>query len=376
MISPLTRVLIRIFSTGFYRANAGLLLSFFVIIVSYTILITPAGTMPHELFEFSQLIVMLTFISSPVTLSMIFLVWLLYTVRSWQYVAAQLTLPENGFLFYSSTSLSWLRQLSSWWWMQFVITLPLTLYGLLAVVFGIIHHHYLYPFLTLVYLVLLMTVSAVIYVRLANKLSAGVPEVLAFRWPVRWPTPFFSLFLYHIVHRLKTGGIITKVLSLFCLSSGVYALASNNRHDLRVAGLVVLTAVTAHLYLVYQEHRFEGMMLSFARNFPYSRNQLFGYAVLRYLLLLTPEILSLFILESPLQATLLTFYAVSTLLLFRGWLYLTGPQMNIYLLVAFVMYILLFWLIMYGFLWQSAGINLLLGYLFFYLRYYKPRPVV
>lgn len=376
MISPLTRVLIRIFSTGFYRANAGLLLSFFVIIVSYTILITPAGTMPHELFEFSQLIVMLTFISSPVTLSMIFFVWLLYTVRSWQYVATQLTIPENGFLFYSSTSLSHFRQLCSWWWMQFIITLPLTLYGLLAVIFGVAHQHYLFPFLTLVYLFLLMTVSAVIYVRLANRLSAGVPKVLAFRLPVRWTKPFFSLFLYHIIHRLQTGGIITKVLSLFCLSSGVYAVASNNRHDLRVAGLVVLTAVAAHLYLIYQEHRFEGMTLSFARNFPYSRNRLFANAVIRYAVLLAPEIGLLFVLESPLQAMLLVFYALSTLLLFRGLLYLTGLQMNIYLLVAFVVYIGLFWLIMYGYLWQSATVNLSLGFILFYLKYYSFRQIV
>lgn len=376
MISPLSRILIRIFSRGFYRANAGLLLSCFVIIVSYAILITPLGTMNHELFAFSELFVILTFISNPITLSIIFLAWLLYTIKSWQYVFQQLTIPENGFLFYSSTSLPKYKQLIGWWWMQFVITLPLTMYGLLAVGFGIAHKQYLYPVLTLLYLLLLITTSAGIYVWKANQLSAGVPYKLSFSLPFRWPKPFYTLFLHHILHRLKTGGLLTKTISVFCLLSGAYSVANNNRHDLRVAGLVVLTSVAAHLYLLYQEHRFELMTLPFTRNFPYSRNRLFAYAVMQYLLLLAPEIILLFVMETPLLATLLVCYAISALICFRGLLYQIGLQMNIYLPVVFAVYILLFWLIMYGFLWQSACVNLLLGYLLFYNRYYKLPPLV
>ena len=375
MISPLTRILIKIFSRGFYRANAGLLLSCFVIIVSYAILITPLGTMNHELFAFSELFVILTFISNPITLSIIFLAWLLYTIKSWQYVFQQLTVPQNGFLFYSSTALSKRKQLRSWWWMQFVITLPLIMYGLLAVAFGIAHHQYGYPLLTLLYLLLLITGSAILYIWQANKLSAGTPAQLSFRLPFRWPKPFFSLFLYHVLHRLKTGGILTKTISVFCLLSGAYTVANNNRHDTRVAGLVVLTSVAAHLYLVYQEYRFELMTLSFTRNFPYSRSKLFINTALRYLLLLAPEIILLFVMETPLQALLLVFYAISALICFRGLLYQIGLHMNIYLPVVFVVYILLFWMIMYGFLWQSACINLLAGYILFYNRHYKLPPL-
>ncbi|WP_186774504.1 hypothetical protein, partial [Chitinophaga pinensis] len=58
--------------------------------------------------------------------------------------------------------------------------------------------------------------------------------------------------LHHILHRLKTGGLLTKTISVFCLLSGAYSVANNNRHDIRVAGLIVLTAVAAHLYLIYQ----------------------------------------------------------------------------------------------------------------------------
>jgi hypothetical protein len=375
MISPLTIVLIKIFSRGFYRANAGLLLFFFVVLVSYTILINPAGTMPHEMFEFYQLIILLTFISSPVTMTIIFIAWLLYTIKSWQYVTAQLTATENSFLFYSTTALGKFRQLRSWWWMQFVITLPITAYGILSVILGIIYHHYLFPFITLLYVFFLITVSAGVYVWLANRLSAGTSTPLTLKMPVRWKKPFFSLFLYHIVHKIKLGGILTKIFSLFCLTSGAYSMFSSNRHDTKVAGLLVLTAVAGHLYLIYQEHRFEVMTLAFSRNFPYSRNRHFLYIVLRYLLLLLPEMIFLFIMEPPLMAMLLLLYAISVMLCFRGLLYWLGLNMNSYLPLVFAVYILLFWLIMYGYLWQSAGMMLLLAYGLFYYRYYKLQPV-
>lgn len=375
MISPLTIVLTKIFSRGFYRANAGSLLFFFVVVISYAIMITPAGTMSHETFQLYQIIVMMTFINNPVAMSVIFFAWLLYTLKSWQYVTGQLTVVENGFLYYSSTALSKFRQLRSWWWMQFVIALPITAYGLLSVVFGIAYHHYLFPFITLLYLFLLITVSAALYVWLANRLSAGTPAPITLRLPIRWKKPFFSLFLYHIIHRIKLGGLLTKIFSLFCLASGAYSLFSGNRQDTRVAGLLVLTAVAGHLYLIYQEHRFEVMTLAFSRNFPYSRNRHFGYMMLRYVLLLLPEIILLTVTAPSLMTVLLLAYAISVMLFFRSLLYWLGLNMNIYLPVIFATYIALFWLIMYGYLWQSAGVLLLLSYGLFCSRYYKLPPV-
>ncbi|SDH48058.1 hypothetical protein SAMN04488121_11315 [Chitinophaga filiformis] len=375
MISPLTIVLTKIFSRGFYRANAGSLLFFFVVVISYAIFITPAGTMSHDTFQLYELIVMMTLISNPVAMTAIFFAWLLYTLKSWQYVTGQLTVPENGFLYYSSTALSKFRQLRSWWWMQFVITLPITVYGLLSVIFGIVYHQYLLPFITILYLFLLITVSAALYVWLANRLSAGTPAPITLRLPIRWKKPFFSLFLYHIIHRIKLGGLLTKIFSLFCLASGAYSLFSGNRQDTRVAGLLVLTAVAGHLYLIYQEHRFEVMTLAFSRNFPYSRNRHFGYMALRYVLLLLPEMVFLAITApSPMTFVLLA-YAISVMLFFRSLLYWLGLNMNVYLPVVFAVYIVLFWLIMYGYLWQSAGVLLLLSYGLFYSRYYKLPPI-
>jgi len=371
MISPLTIVLTKIFSRGFYRANAGSLLFFFVVVISYAIFITPAGTMSHETFQLYEVIVMMTLISNPVAMSVIFFAWLLYTIKSWQYVTGQLTAAENGFLYYSSTALSKFRQVRSWWWMQFVITLPLTSYGLLSVGFGIVYHHYLLPLITILYLFLLITVSAALYVWLANRLSAGTPATVNLRLPIRWKKPFFSLFLYHIVHKIKLGALLTKIFSLFCLASGAYSLFSGNRHDTRVAGLLVLTATTGHLYLLYQEHRFEVMTLAFSRTFPYSRNRHFLYMVLRYLLLFLPEIVFLVATTPPPMAILLPVYAISVMLCFRSLLYWLGLNMNIYLPLIFGLYIVLFWLIMYGYLWQSAAVMLLLAYGLFYARYYK-----
>jgi len=374
MQAPLTRILIKLFSRGFYRANAGLLLFSFVAIVSYTLLMNTAGTMTHEMFAFYQLIILLTFISSPLAMTVIFIVWLLYTIKSWQYVCTQLKAVENTFLNYSSTAMSTFSQWRSWWWMQFVIALPLLAYGIISVICGWLFQHYLIPVISLLYILLLISVSAGIYVWLANRPT----DVVLFRSGMRlqWKKPFFSLFLYHMIYRLKTGSLITKAFSVFCLGSGMYAIFGSNRQDIRGAGIILLTAVAAHIYLIYQEHRFEVMTLSFARNFPYSRNRLFLYHVLRYVLLLLPEIILLFCIQPVTTACLLMVYGISILLLLRGLLYWMGLDMNRYLPVAFGVYITLFVCLLYGYIWQAAVTNLLLGYVLFYTRYYKLAPIV
>lgn len=374
MHAPLTRILIKLFSRGFYRANAGLLLFCFVAVVSYTLLMNTAGTMTHEMFEFYQLIIMLTFISSPLAMTMIFIVWLLYTIKSWQYVTTQMKAVENTFLAYSSTSMSKFSQWRSWWWMQFVITLPVLAYGVLSVICGCIFHQYLIPFISLLYSLLLVSLSAVIYVWQANRPADAVSFSTVMT--LKWKKPFFSLFLYHMIYKLKTGILLTKAFSVFCLASGMYAIFGTNRQDLRGAALILLTAIASHIYLLYQEHRFEVMTLSFSRNFPYSRNRLFLYNVLRYLLLLSPEIILLFCIQPIPAASLLLMYGISTLLLLRGLLYWMGLDMNRYLPVAFVVYIALFMLILYGYIWQVALVNLVLGYGMFYTQYYKLPPLV
>ncbi|MCW3466247.1 hypothetical protein [Chitinophaga nivalis] len=376
MKTPLTRILLRIFATGFYRAHAGLLLFAFVVVVSYGIFINTAGDVTREAANFYNVVVIRTFISNPVTMWLLFAGWILYTLKSWQYVSAQLRVAEHGFLFYSSTALPRLRQFRSWWCVQLVILLPAVMYGVAALIFGWIFHYYLLPLITILFLAALISGSALVYVWQVNRLQRGLVLTLPGSWHWRAGKPFFSLFLYHLFYKVKTGTLLTKTFSLFCLTSGLYGMFSDNRQDLRVTGMLVLTAVTAHAYLIYQEYRFEMTSLAFARSFPYSRHRLFGEAIVRYSVLLLPEMICLAGRVPPAAIGLFLLYAVSTLLCFRGWLYALGLRMNRYLPLLFFMYLLWSGLLLYHEFWLSICINGLLGYGLYYLSYYRFRELV
>jgi hypothetical protein len=71
MTAPLTHVLSRIFVRGFYQAHAGMFLFFFLFMVG--------AVDPGELLNYHKTL-MLAFISSPLMLMVVFVVWFLYTI--------------------------------------------------------------------------------------------------------------------------------------------------------------------------------------------------------------------------------------------------------------------------------------------------------
>ena len=119
------RVLIKIFSWRFYRENSGLLLFSYVSIISYCFFIKTAGVYPPEQSVFYHLMLMMTFIVSPAVMLIVFLLFLLYTIKSWRYVGKQLKHETNQFLYYSFCASSKTKQFGSLFLMQLVILLPL-----------------------------------------------------------------------------------------------------------------------------------------------------------------------------------------------------------------------------------------------------------
>jgi hypothetical protein len=166
MTRSLTQLLIKTFSRGFFRVHSGMLLFLFVAVFSYCFFILTAGTITPDKALVFNIIFLLSFASAPIMMILVFIVWLIYTVKSWQYVAAQLRMDQYQFLFYSSTSLSKRKQFKSWFFAQLFISIPLIVYGLFSVVAGAIYGHYLIPVLIVIYLLFLNGISAFLYLQL------------------------------------------------------------------------------------------------------------------------------------------------------------------------------------------------------------------
>jgi len=375
MSGSLTRVLLKIFAYRFYREQSGLLLFLFVTIISYCFFINTAGVYQMEESTFYHLMLMMTFIITPVMMLLVFACWLIYTIKSWQYVAAQLQLENNQFLFYGITSFSKARQFKSWFCVQLMISLPFLGYWLFATVLGFIYHANLIPAITLVYILLLASISAWLYVYLVNRINKTRKSALLIRMSSKLSKPFSSLFMYHLFDRYKLIYLLTKIASLLVMTGILYIFA-DFKQDLRVPYLIMLSIVTLHSVLIFQEHRFKETYLSFARNLPYNRSRLFFNFSFIYFLLILPECiwcLSKFPLPEALE---MLFFGLSTTLLFRSILHLMGLRMYRYLLWVFGWFMLSFYIIMFDLPRLAFSASLLISYLLFYRYYYKPETYI
>ncbi|MEO6685442.1 MAG: hypothetical protein ABIN24_05730, partial [Dyadobacter sp.] len=143
----MTKILIKTFAAGFYKVHAGLLLTLFVTLF-INFFFTNVLNQTHlnqEQILLNNLKLVLTSVSNPVATGMLFLIWLGYTVKSCQYVAAQLTLNQHQFLFYSSNAMSLGKQFQTWFILQSVISIPILVLGLFAICVGFVFDYFLIP---------------------------------------------------------------------------------------------------------------------------------------------------------------------------------------------------------------------------------------
>ncbi len=315
----LIRILVRLFASGFYRVHAGLLAMLYGTVICYCIFIIPLNETHLEPAQriAESLMFTLSLLSSPVMMAAVFMVWFIYTLKSWQYIRRQLQLESNLFIFYSVTSFSRMRQFQSWAIVQTVILLPALGYALITLIVGIVFGYHLAPFIMLVYILLLIVLSAGIYTRWINQPSPVKANYIQYLTRNR-AKPLFMLFLYHIADQQKITYLLTKAFALLSIFSLPYFFADIG--DLRAAGIIILLVCLAHVVLVFQEFRFEQVYLGFVRNFPVSRLRLYIHHLLLYMLILFPEGIALFVSLQPSIAALLLFFALGTIMLFRSML--------------------------------------------------------
>jgi hypothetical protein len=364
MTNGMTNVLIKIFANGFYRVHAGLFLFFGLVMV---------GAIPPQNLWMYEKTLMLAFITGPIMMLVVFTGWLIYTIKAAHYVTTQIYAVNQQFLFYSSNSFSREKQFKSWFYVQFVILLPLIAYGLIAVVVAIDTHYFLASAAILFYLLLITAAGASLYVKLVNRLMDGSKQSVLLRLSSKWNKPFFSLFIYHAFDKMKVTYLITKALS-WLIIIGVFGMFADVKSDIRVAGIAMLAIITAHAILVYQQHVFEGQYLSFSRNLPHSYLKRFADYTKGYLLLLLPETIWLFCRFDPFTAVELLLMGLSVVLFLHCLIYKLGQDMDKYLQWVMGTFILLFWVIMFRLIWLLIPLNIGVAYLIFYKKYYSPSP--
>lgn len=366
----MTKVLLKTFVAGFYRAHAGLLLILFVTIFInffFTNVLNQSHLDKEELL-FNNLKLVLTSVSNPVAMGVLFLCWLGYTVKCCQFVSGQLGRAQNQFLFYSSTSLSLKKQFQTWLILQAIISLPIIVTGLFAVGVGIAFDYLLIPFVILIYLLILIFCSTYYYIGLVNNLNADRAKFDLLSWIKRFPKPFFSLFLYQIVYQFRIHYAVTKIISAVIII-GMYVLFHDSLNDIRTDGITMLSVVIAHTVLIYQSNEFDRSYLHFIRNFPLTKEWVYRQLTVHYFLLLLPEIIWFFFMCTPEAGLYISLLGISCALLFRTILYGRNMQMSLYLKMVFSLFILSVLSVIFGLLLWVTVVNMIISFFLFHRKY-------
>lgn len=302
----------------------------------------------------------------------VFIVWFIYTFKSWQYIRRQLYLESNLFIFYSVTSFSRQKQFQSWVVVQTAILLPALAYALLTLIVGITFGYPLAPFIVLGYIVLLILLSATIYIRLTDQL-AEVQSNYILRITRNRSKPLFTLFLFHIVDQQKLTYLVTKAMTLFCIVSLSYFFADAT--DLRAPGIIMLLVSITHVVIIFQQFRFEQLYLAFVRNFPISRTRLYIHCIGLYALLLLPEGIALYVAYPITTALLLLVFTLSIVMIFRCMLPVIRVTMRNYLWCVTVMSVVIFIAILFRQMEWVALLGIPVSGFLFYSRYYRMEPL-
>lgn len=342
MRQPLTRILLKVVARGFYQQHTGLLLALFMLVFInffYTRVPNQLHLTEEQLIQNGFRLV-ITSVSEPLGVAVLLGFGVLYSLKSWHYVAGRLKRADVQFLAYSSNALPWPRQVQAWAVVQGVILLPIVVLCLYAMVVGFIFQHWLVPVLLPAYLLLLAVAGAYYYTRLLNDTVVQPDKVARLTWARSWPKPLFSLFLYEIIAKKRVAYLITKLASVASVALLLLAFPASGT-DVRWVGMVGLCWAVGHAILVFQASEFELAYLPFARNLPYGRGQVYGQQALLYTVLLLPELgwlLTAGRLSTGLTAAGLL---LSVTLLLRTLLYWTGQHMTSYLRLVFGLFLFL-----------------------------------
>jgi hypothetical protein len=359
MVNSFSIVLTKVFVNGFYRKHAGMFC--FVLYILFGVV------EPGQVLSYHQAL-MVSFISSPLILCIGLIAWLIYTLKSWHYITGQLDEASQTFLFYSSTSISKKKQLRNWGFTQFWILLPIIIYALIAIIYGVYLHLYLAPFLIVLYLLILIVLSAYFHTyHLSRGINKGFPIFKNIKY--KGQKYFFSLFLYHILEKNKLSYLMIKVASWFALTGTLYFF-NDVKSGYKLAGIIVLIIVMIHSFLIIQEQEFTEVKLNFSRNLPYSRLWLYFNSIQLYILILLPETIALFFKFPFVTAIEVWILLISLILLFRSLLYYTKQNRENYMKFIFGLFVVSSLIIMFNLMWFLIALNLLGSFGIFYFRYH------
>ncbi|GAB3546218.1 hypothetical protein [Spirosoma fluminis] len=287
-------VLNRVFVTSFYTRNAGTFLV--IILLAFGFL----SSVEHKALILAAL-------GSPFFLSLVFVLWFFYFLKTSIFIRQELSEPVHLFLqtfWLVPTPMRWLL----WLWVQTALLVPIIAYAAWMVQLAVVYQQWASGSAIILFILALLVAGVW---RADYRLRHPSPDRL--RLPtVNIRLPYTLFFPAYWLRHEPLSLVLTKAFSGLLLA-GVCRLYPTDDYDQRLLLIGLLFAVLGHAQVGGQLSVFERRYLLLLPNLPLSWLQRFNRYVLIYGLLWLPELL-----------ILLRNCPTDIHLSYVGWLWLTG----------------------------------------------------
>lgn len=358
----LTIITGKVFSKEFYRLNVAL--HFLIIAVAGGVM----SGIEHKALA-------LFFISSPITLLIPFLVWLLYTMKVMVFNHKALHQPQNEFIY--------LLMLLKYTQQFFIIVLVAISQLMLPIIYGIFlivmanQNNFSFSiFLIITFLVICVLTGAAIFIYDLRKPNPEnkIGFIRQFI-DLRFNRPYIQFFIEWLARKHLTTLVSTKVFSCV-LIFGVCKLYTTDIYDWRLLAIVLTIAFGGNLMLLYNFQQFEERHFSMIRSLPISLiKRLLNFFII-FFILCVPEI-GILSKNFPEQLSIGAFatniiYSANILLTIYASLYISDIPLERIIQSVFVFLMLLIVAILFSIpLLLISSLLLIFGIILFKKYYYS-----
>jgi hypothetical protein len=360
----LNQVLYKVIVRPFYEQNAGLFLVLFLFLF---------GIVPPSQLLYYHYTIILGILAIPELMAIVLIIWSLYAIKCLGFVQKCLKSDENSFL-YIINNFPRKRQFGALLFLQFLLYLPITLYGGLIIGVGF-NQPYLWAIILIFsYLIFIHLLSAALYLIRLNRPDSEKRYWFS-AWDKYFVKPFFLFYIYFIINQLKLIILLSKLISIFILQVFFDWLITEN-YDVRLPFLAILLSLITHCIVVFELHKFERVYLTFSRNFAWHLPFRFAQLIIVYTLILIPEWAILVY-----QMTMAKLFWADVLALFvfgLAWglfyhciLYTLDANMDKYLRWVFGMGMVVYFIILYSLVIPAT--ILVISYSYYLFQKYYPQ---
>lgn len=339
--------LVKVWVKQFYIINAGFL--FFIFFFFFGMV--NGG----QLISYHQSLISAMLIS-PLLMSIVCLAWLFYNIKCILFCTNTIKSAESTYIF-ALRALPGSKQIWFYLFVSTLLYLPVFAYSWFIVYLALSKSMFLNALIVAAYQFLMIILGArILFVTINKKKVPGILEkILSFiaQWS-KIRLGYLGFLLGHILDEKKMAFLLVKIFSILMLS--VSFIINGDHFDEDLFSIFFLLIFVAHAILVFYCVDFSETHMQFTRNLPITWLTAAGRYLFTYGVFLLPECTFMLVNNHgnlPFTEILLLYLtAVSTLFLCTAYLYGSGLNMENYMFLVFISFLMIFFL-------QKTGLKLL-----------------